>query len=376
MTPPLRIAIDGRSLRGERTGVGTYTANLLEQLLEVDADLTALVVADGELPALAGQATGRVRVARTRARSRNNLVWSNLRLPPLVRGAAIDLFHSPGYTLPLRLGVPSIVSLHDVSYAACPRWYPNRGGALRALWYRASARRAHTVVTISEFSRREILRVYGLPPRRVRVVYLGVDGRRFRPGLAPERIEALRRRYALARDFVLFVGDIHPRRNVERMVEAVETVRRSEPALCGLELVLAGRVLEANRDYGALAHVRHLGYVPEADLTLLYNAARVFLFPSFYEGFGLGVLEAMACGCPVVVGRDTACDEVAAAAGLAVDPSDTSSIAEALVALLANPDLAARKRACALARAAAFTWRRTAEETFSVYRDAVAEARA
>jgi len=116
--------------------------------------------------------------------------------------------------------------------------------------------------------------------------------------------------------------------------------------------------------------------VPEADLTLLYNAACVFLFPSFYEGFGLGVLEAMACGCPVVVGRDTACDEVAAGAGLAVDPSDTRSIAEALVALLANPDLAARKRACALARAAAFTWRRTAEETFSIYRDAVAEARA
>src|SRR5439155_12715774 len=91
---------------------------------------------------------------------------------------------------------------HDISYAACPRWYPNRGGALRALWYRASAHRARTVVTISEFSRREILRVYGLPPRRVRVVYLGADGRTFRPGLAPELIEALGRRYGLARDFV------------------------------------------------------------------------------------------------------------------------------------------------------------------------------
>jgi glycosyltransferase involved in cell wall biosynthesis len=368
MSRPLRIAIDGRSLRGERTGVGTYAANLLEQLLEVDTGLSAIVVTDGELPPLAGEGSGRVRVVQTGSRSRNNFVWSNLALPHALRSARVDLFHSPGYTAPLRLPVPSVVSLHDVSYAAHPEWYPHAGGRLRALWYRASARRARVVLTISEFSRREILRVYGLHPERVRVIYLGVDLRRFRRGIDRECLEAVRRRWRLGRDFVLFVGDVHPRRNVARLVEAAGALRRSGPELADLQVVIAGRTLEGGRDYSAFEYVRQLGYVPDEELPLLYNAARAFVFPSFYEGFGLGVVEAMACGCPVIVARGTACHEIAGPAALTVDPSDTGSLVGAMAAVLGNPELAAANRAAGLEQAARFTWRRTAEETADVYR--------
>jgi alpha-1,3-rhamnosyl/mannosyltransferase len=364
MTKTLSIAMDGRSLRGERTGVGRYAASLIEHLVAEEPDLRVVLVADGDIPELPGAASGRVELVR-RPAGTNNLYWSNVQLRRGLRGRTIDLFHSPGYTLPIGLSMPSIVSLHDVSYAARPEWYPHRSGPLRRAWYRASARRADHVLTISEFSRREILRVYGLPPERVTSIYLGVDPRRFRRVNETGRLDDLRRRHRLAADFLLFVGDVHARRNLRRAVDALSMLRSM--ARREIELVVVGRILEPEP---ALARpgVRHLGYVPEDDLPLLYSAARAFVFTSFYEGFGLGVAEAMSCGCPVIVGKGTACDEVAGEAGVAVDPRDVGALADAARAFLRDPDLASRYSEAGRARARSFDWGRTARETLEVYR--------
>jgi alpha-1,3-rhamnosyl/mannosyltransferase len=177
------------------------------------------------------------------------------------------------------------------------------------------------------------------------------------------------------------VGDIHPRRNLDRAVAAFRQVRSSDPQSRELQFVLVGRKLLASDSLEAALQnesdsgVRSLGYVEEADLPLFYSAAAAFLFPSLYEGFGLSVLEAMACGCPVIVARETACEEIAGTAAIAIDPYDVAAMAEAVRAILTNQDVAARYSEAGLARAESFSWRRTAEETLAVYRKVLAAQR-
>jgi glycosyltransferase involved in cell wall biosynthesis len=366
----MRVAFDARSLGGNHTGVGTYAANLIGALLDADARFSPVLISTEIPESISWAGNERVRT-RTRPNARwNNFLWSNVSLRAAIGQSQIDLFHAPGYTKPLGLGVPSIVTLHDVSYAAAKQWYPYSSGFLRQIWYRKSAISADAILTVSEFSRREIIRVYPVRPDHVYSIYPGVDHRRFFPNRGSEGISELASRYGVQQGFLLFVGDIHARRNIGRIIEALHEVKRSNAAASDLELVVIGRVLEST---GAEKHqdVRYLGYIPDSDLPLFYNAARMLVYPSFYEGFGFPIVEAMACGCPVVVSRGTACEEVAGDAGLKVDPASVQSIMKAITTLIENHDLSAKCVESGLARAGQFQWRRTAEQTLEVYGEVI-----
>jgi glycosyltransferase involved in cell wall biosynthesis len=306
-----------------------------------------------------------------------NLGWSTVGLPWAAARAGVDLIHAPAYTAPLTARVPIVLTIHDVSYARRPEWYPYRIDWMRRAFYRRSAHRAAQVVTDSEFSAAEIQAAYGIGSDRITVAPLGVS-HLFVPKASgrPSDLPA-----GVHPGFLLHVGDIHKRRNLGVVVRAIVEARSQAALRFPLSLVLAGvdrgGVDELQRMATAASMsdlVVRLGPVREECLISLYREAAALVYPSRYEGFGLPVLEAMACGTPVVASRAASIPEVLGDAGVLIDPNDVSGWAGAIVSVLNDEMVRGRMRAKGLARATEFTWARTARRTLEAYRRAVAAA--
>lgn len=278
------------------------------------------------------------------------------------------LDHSYGHLLFALDPERTVVTVHDIT----PLLFPGRAFGLSQLAWKLAWRgvlRARRLITDSHYTRELILRRWHIPAQRVTVVPLGVS-RAFRP-LPRETLAPLQQRYRLPPSgILLYVGHTHPRKNYEILLQALALLRRRHPKAV---LVHAGkrptpRQQQRIAALGLTDAVRITGPVSEAELVGLYNLADVFVFPSLYEGFGMPVLEAMACGTPVVCSRAASLPEVAGDAALLVDPSDPSAFAEAIGRILEDSELARALRERGLARSRLFTWERTAMETLKVYR--------
>lgn len=359
----MRVAFDGRALTSPAGGVRRYTTELFGAILRVAPDHT-LIACGGD----AAHAR-RLGVAHQPAPPSlpTNLGWVVSGLPYAASRARAAVFHAPAYTAPLWGARPLVLTVHDVSYARHPEWYPHESGPLRRAFYARSARRADLVLTDSRFSQQEIVAAYGLDPDRIVVVPLGVSST-----FVPDPVVA-------REPVVLHVGDLHTRRNLSRLLEVVLDLRAHEPALSALRLVLIGtdrgqwESLQAQAAAaGAPSAVSLEHDVDDAALCAWYRRASVLAYPSRYEGFGLPLLEAMACGTPVVASRAASMPEVVGSAGILVDPDDTRAWREALAAVLLTPATGAALREAGLTHAATFTWARTALATVEVYRRAAA----
>ena len=359
----------------ERTGVGLYVERLLEALVTRGDSRRYHLLASRALagtlpPGLAGP-VGR--------RLPTRWLWMQLMLPATLSRLNPHLCHFTNGMAPLGCPCPYVLTLYDMSLFLYPRTQPLKSRLLiRGLVPRV-ARRAAAVITATESARDDIIRVLRLPADRVRVVSGGVDPA-FRLIDTPADLEPVRRRYGLDRPFILSVGTREPRKNLGRLTRAFGRLRaqkRSE------ELVLVGRggwgrdeAREVAEELGIAATVRTLGYVPQADLPALYALARVVAFPSLYEGFGFPIVEAMACGTPVLTSNRSAMAEVGRDAAVLVDPTDVNAIADGLAALLDEAPLRARLREAGLRRAASLGWPAVAERTVAVYEAAHAAAAA
>jgi len=388
---PLRVAVDATAIPARLTGAGIYVARMLAALAdriqrqrdhgdtggegsesgpEAALDLEVFA-APGSLAELAApglqlhavRAAGRGRPAR--------IAWSQLAAASAARRAGADLLHGVHYELPLQTKLPQVVTVHDLTLLTHPEWHE----AAKVRWFRWAMRRAVTraqrVLCVSATTARDLAEQLGVDPARIDVTPLGTDLRR-----APDdEVAALRARLGLGDDepYLLGLGTLEPRKDLPTLVRAFALLAHDLPhrlVLAGLAGWGAGPLQEAVAASGVADRVLLPGYVPEVDKAALFSGADAFVYPSRYEGFGLPVLEAMACGVPTITTTGGSLPEVAGDGALLLDPGDPGALAAAIAKLLANPEEAAALAHRGQARAATQTWDRCAALTAAAYRRA------
>ncbi|HVO68614.1 MAG TPA: glycosyltransferase family 1 protein [Aggregatilineaceae bacterium] len=348
----MRIGFDTTALAVSKSGVGVYTENLLSHLPQVCSPEDRIVPLTHH------------RVPHRRV---NKTLWMQALLPYSLRHDPVDVCHFTNNVAPLWTPCPTVLTIHDMTLWLYPQHhYRKRLLAMRP-FIPIAARRARAIIAVSESAKNDIVRILGVPADKVHVVY-SAPSDQFRR-LPLESANAVRCQYNLPERFILYVGTIEPRKNLVRLLEALASLSPRPPAL-----VIVGprgwkddEVFAAVEQLGLQRSVRYLGYVPLSDLIALYNLASVFAFPSLYEGCGLPVLEAMACGTPIVTSRRGGLAEMAGDAAEFVVPTSVSSIADGLHRVLRDPDRQTELRERGYVQAGQFSWRTTALQTRRVY---------
>ena len=365
---PINIGVDIR--RMGNPGIGRYMSSLFPEMLRLGLpDTYVFISAQGMSPPALQSAHSRIVTTTVPYYSIREQLW----LPVVLSRLKCDLFHSPHFVLPLIRPCKSVVTIHDVIYLKYGREIGLVGRVYYSLAIRLAARSADRVITDSQFSKEEIVRSLGTHPDRITVIPLAPMPK-FRPVLDRNRLEAVRRTHQLPENFFLSVGMERPRKNFPRIVAALDRLSRRE-----VHLVLAGgrnpRALETQQAvdrFGLRERIHVLENVSDIDLAALYTMCRALVFPSLYEGFGLPVVEAMACGAPVITSDAAALPEAAGGAAILVDPMSVEGIASAMERVLEEPNLGQGMRSAGMARAAQLTWRGSAEATYAVYREVLA----
>jgi glycosyltransferase involved in cell wall biosynthesis len=362
----VKIGIDASPIAGDRGGVGWHTYYLLKFMLAAQPDA-------GFVAYLRPGLTPPEEVQHWRGAERLHWVtaskWS---MKGRGRVDRLDLYHGTNFRMHTVGQSGGIVTIHDLWLERFPEYSPKFfGQALASYKTKRTARRARKVITVSHFSASELMEVYGLSDQDIVVIPNGVSDE-FSPHHDPPAMAALKRRIGLTTDrFALFVGGADPRKNHRTLLEAASLIRKS---LHGTTLILAGSpthpfgsYADTAASYGMSALVLCPGRLSREYLQLLYSSADVFVFPSLYEGFGMPILEAMACGAPVITSKTTALGEVAGEAAVLIDPHDARALADAMERVLGSESLRASLKAKGLVRAKHYTWSRAAAQTLELY---------
>jgi glycosyltransferase involved in cell wall biosynthesis len=370
----MRIGIDARSVLKQRTGVGNYTYNIAKNLSRIDKENRYVLFYSHHK---------NVRSAIPQFDNPNfetryfripnkllNLMWGTFRMPKIDwLVGEVDLYHSPNYNLNILSRGKSVITIHDLNFLAL-----REHSIYTAKWYYAYkiknyAHQADDIIVVSENTKREVLKYLEVPEGKVHVIYNGYSPA-FRPLEESENTRKVLEKYRIKGDYILFVGTLEPRKNIEGIIRAYHQSRAKDDYL----LVLAGgRGWKYKSVFGLLEELKlknrvvFTWYVPESDLPALYNQSSLFVYPSFYEGFGIPPLEAMACGLPVIVSNTTSMPEVVGDAGLYVEPDDVEQIAHCIDKVLSDETLRNNMIKKGLARAKMFSWEKTAQETLRLY---------
>jgi glycosyltransferase involved in cell wall biosynthesis len=364
----MKIAIDAHAIGRHLTGNEVYVRSLLMGLAAVDrqSEYLAYVSVPGVEMLIPPSMT-------VKHVSNNPFVRLGFDLPRRVRADKPDVLHVQ-FTGPLWSNVPQVVSVHDVSFLEHPEYFTRERCLQLRVTVRRTVQRAVRVLTGSEFARESILRAYDVDPDKVVKIPIAANPI-FRPLQREKTQREVRSRLKTDGPFVLTVGDLQPRKNHIGLIQAFDALIQSYPQIRH-KLVLAGKdtwfspqIREAARKSRVADRIFFTGFVEDQDLLHLYNACDCFVFPSFYEGFGIPILEAMACGRAVACANTSSMPEVADGAGILFDPQSKSEIVRALADILLDAELRARLERLGLQRAPQFTWNRTAERTLELYHD-------
>jgi glycosyltransferase involved in cell wall biosynthesis len=368
----MRIGIDATALPPQPVGAGNYIIQLIRALIAANTEDEFVVFAQPRGPSLINLPEPNP-IEWVIVKDRNpgpRLLWEQVRFPGLISKSGVELLHSLHYTRPLRLPCASVVTFHDMTFFL----YPELHTRARRLFFppviRMSARRADALIAVSDSTRQDAIRVLGISPEKIFTTQLGVDASFESVKDNGEKSRVIQK-YDLPEKFILYVGLIEPRKNLPLLISAYKRLIEHD---MDYKLVLVGRygwmydqVLAQIADLALESMVQLVGYVPQEDLPLVYNLSSLFVYPTIYEGFGLPVLEAMACGVPVITSDVSALPEIVGEDGKLVPVNDVEALTKAMVLGLSDMDLRQKLINNGLLRAAKFSWERTAQLTLQVY---------
>jgi glycosyltransferase involved in cell wall biosynthesis len=371
----LRIAIDAHSVGAKLAGNESYATNLIEALAQIDSvNEYTLYVTTAEARARFSQRWPNFRVQTTLPHT--PLIRIPLTLAAELRKRPVDVLHVQ-FTAPPFSPCPVVVSVHDLSFEHLPQTFNRRSRTQLRLTVRHSVRRAARILTLSEHTRRDMIETYGTSPDRITAIPLAAPS--YFGRVTEEReLQRVRHIYGIEGDYILCVSSIQPRKNLPRLVRAYTSLRNKRGPGKLPKLVLVGKcawlydeTLRSIEEGRMQDSVILTGYVPQSDLPALYSGSVCFVYPSYFEGFGLPPLEAMKCGTPVIAGNRTSLPEVIGDAGILVDPFDVNAIAAAIELLVDDSDFRHQLSLKGLARSRVFDWNETARRTLTVYEQVV-----
>lgn len=376
----MNVLVDATSIRRNKAGVGVYAKNLIEHLIRIPDGPHFFVLAQDDDPDFEFKSQFNVTAIRVPARFFRKLPFrfllEQIALPFLLAKNRIDVVHSLHYSFPLmRLGTKQVVTVHDMTFFHMAEVHEPVKIAYFRSFIRGAVRFSDKIIFVSHSTMRDCVARLGAVRGSAEVIYLG-KSEAFHSKLDEIEVWRVRRKFGLETDFVLYLGTIEPRKNLARLVSAFAALADRHPNLL---LVIAGMkgwmyddLLETIDKFDMKSRVIFTGFVPEEEKPFLMAGATVFVYPSLYEGFGIPVLEALACGVPTLTSRVSSLPEVVGDAALMVDPLDLEEISSALERLLSDGDLRDRLRQESLRQAAQFTWTKTAAMTLRAYRSVIA----
>ena len=360
------VIIDARTATARFPGIGRYVVNLVHGLLRAVPALSVTLL-QPTVPMNPSTLPDLPRISCPVSPFSLSQQWV---VPRFLRQTHAVLYHSPYYLMPYRPGLPTVLTIHDMIPLIHPEFFSLSERLLFRGTHLLASKVAACIIAISEATKADLIRHIRVPPEKIVVIPLGVDGH-FHPR-GREEITQVRRKYGLRDNYLLYVGTNKPHKNLERLVDSIRHME--DPLPSHVKLVIAGpwdRRYDAAKKMTSVAglkdRVQFVGRIDEADLPALYSGAMLFVFPSLREGFGLPVLEAMACGTPVVCSNGSALSEVAGEAALLINPEDTHHLSGAIGRVLRDENLRHELAERGLKRAKLFTWEKTAEKTLSLY---------
>ena len=367
----MRIAINTLGPSKIKAGIGNYVVNLVKELSKIDNknEYTIFANKDNAEYFTTNNPNFKTITLPNYTRTRFiRILWEQCRLPKLLKQMNIDILHSPGFIAPLKMTAKSIVTIHDMTFFSHPQYHTRFKQYYFKKMIPLTVKKANIIIADSENTKKDIHKYLNTEKSKIITIHLGAseDFKKIDRNKAKKFIS---KKYSIKNKFILFVGMIEPRKNLQRLVDAFIQIKNPE-----LKIVIVGKKGWQMEEFFKMIKDSKLedtiifpGYVPDEDLVKFYNAAEIFVYPSIYEGFGIPVLEALACGCPVITSNTSSMPEITGPAAKLIDPNDTDDIKKTIQKLLRNEQLRQTLGEEGIIQAKKFSWQKTAQKTLEAY---------
>jgi glycosyltransferase involved in cell wall biosynthesis len=376
----MNIAINGLFLSLKNTGGGRYLTDLVAGLQPFGRDIKYFLFTNNNINRNKIVSSPFVETIDCGWMIRfrpSRILWENLILPEVIKKRKIDLLHAAGFTLPGRISCKSVITIFDMTFFTMPQLHLASKVAYFQKMIPVALKKADKIIAISKQTKNDIINIFGVAQDKIRVIYIGA-GKEFRVISDKDAVEGIKQKYGLPKKYILFVGTIEPRKNIKGLIHAYEVLKKK-----GYEhkLVIVGKrgwhysdIFEAVRRLKLNSDIIFTDYVLGQDLPFIYNGASIFVYPSFYEGFGIPVLEAMSCGIPVVTSGVSSLPEIAGEAALLINPMDIEGISISIDKILRDSHLANALVKKGLDRASLFSIEKLIAETVQVYKEVLSSS--